>query len=397
MDKLKQFLFDMANWDMKKSELKNFIHANWFFSQAKMNLLSREEAQTSLTNKRSDKAITITDWIPEWDSIYIYEGIISQQYGKWEKNRNGYKIDKNWWKLDEYMYNPAILLMHDPEKGVIGNMVKVWVTNQWLKWLFRVDVNNISDEWIKNQIKTWTLKASSTWSLVDEYMLEDVATWKNYTEEKAIELYWEREVVKAFRWMDWQLILNITWSVMLETSLVTLGSNYKAVSDTIGKYFSNIINNRMTPEQIEALKNQNAADTTTAETQEGENPEGTDATTTTSENDVEDTTATTDAEETTENTETTDDVSENNTTEEDTHETQTPSTEDKWEEVTTDALKSEIEALRQENADLKNQINTPVVNTSVAYSQNDDEEQVAQLTPKEKEQKFLNNMWGAKI
>jgi hypothetical protein len=82
MDKFKQFLADLANGDMKKSELKNFIHANGFFSQAKMNLLSREEAQTSLTNKRSDKAVTITDGIPEGESIYIYEGIISQQYGK---------------------------------------------------------------------------------------------------------------------------------------------------------------------------------------------------------------------------------------------------------------------------------------------------------------------------
>lgn len=112
--------------------------------------------------------------------------------------------------------------------------------------------------------------------------------------------------------MSDKLILNITGSIMIETSLVSIGSNYKAVhSDTMSRYFTNLISNRMTPEQIKAMELKNAADTT-AETQDGETPEGTETTTTTptSENDVETTPATT-AEDTTATEETPETTSEN--------------------------------------------------------------------------------------
>lgn len=42
--------------------------------------------------------------------------------------------------------------------------------------MFWVDINNISDEGIRNQIKTGTLKASSTGSIVESYMFEDTET-----------------------------------------------------------------------------------------------------------------------------------------------------------------------------------------------------------------------------
>lgn len=258
MNKLEKFINDLHSWDIKKSDLKEFINENWFFSKSIINLVGRSDADKVLEKKRGENEVVISDKIPEWESIYIYEGIISQQYGKWENNRNWYKIDKNGWNLEEYKLNPAILLMHDSEKWVIGNMIKVGVVKEWLKGMFWIDVNNISDEWIRNQIKTWTLKASSTWSLVSEYMFEDRETWKNYNESDVIEKYWEREVIKCFRWISDIFILNVTKSIMLETSIVSIWSNYKAVDwNTLNRYFNSLLSNKMTPEQIAAAKLEN--------------------------------------------------------------------------------------------------------------------------------------------
>jgi len=118
-EQFKQFMSDLASGNIRKSELKDFVNANGFFSQSTLNMVSRDEAQGILDKKWWDNTIQITDTIPEWESIFIYDGTISQQYWKWEMNRNGYKIDKNWRKFDEYMYNPAILLMHDMDKWVM--------------------------------------------------------------------------------------------------------------------------------------------------------------------------------------------------------------------------------------------------------------------------------------
>lgn len=392
MDKIQKFLAELASGNVKKHELKDFIHANWFFSQAMMNVMNKDDASKSLTKDWGSQSITFNDSIPEGENIFIYEGIISQQYGKGEKNRNGYKIDKNWWKFDEYSFNTAILLMHDMEKGVIGNMIKIGVVKEGLKWMFRIDINNISDEGIRNQIKTGTLKASSTGSTVEEYMFEDTETGKNYDEGKAIETYWEREVFLAYFGMSDKIILNITSSTMIETSLVSIWSNYKAVhSDTMSKYFTNLISNRMTPEQIEKLKNNNATDTS-VENKEGETPEGTEAPTT-------DDTAVTP--ETTVEGETASESTEEKTSENDVSpegQSQAPADiEGKGEEVQTDSLKAEVEALRQENAYLKNQINTPVINTSVAYSDSKEEKKENEVSPKLKEASFVSNMRNAKV
>jgi len=254
MEKFKKFLDAFTNWDVKKSELKEFINENGFFSKSMVNLLSRDEAEKSLNKDRWKKTVQVTNKVPEWENIFVYEWIISQQYGPWERNRNGYKIDKNWRKLDEYMFNPAILLMHDVDKGVIGQMIKVGVVKDGLKAMFWVDINNVSDEGIKNQIQTWVLKASSTGSLVDEYKFEDMETSKNLTEEEAREEYGWREIILAYFWMSDKLILNVTSAIMIETSLVAIGSNFKAVSDTVWTYFTNLINSKMTPEEKAKLK-----------------------------------------------------------------------------------------------------------------------------------------------
>lgn len=95
MDKLQKFLADLASGDVKKHELKDFIHANGFFSQARMNMMSRDDVAKSIDAQWGTNSVTFSNSIPEGDNIFIYEGIISQQYGKGERNRNGYKIDKN--------------------------------------------------------------------------------------------------------------------------------------------------------------------------------------------------------------------------------------------------------------------------------------------------------------
>ncbi len=390
--------------DMKKSELKNYVHNNGFFSQAVMNGISRDVVENRLKIAGIQNTTQITDSIPEGDNIFIYEGIISQQYGKGERNRNGYKIDKNWWIIDEYMYNPAILLMHDTDKGVIGNMLKMWVNEEWLNAIFWVDINNISEEWIRNQIKTGTLRATSTWSLVDEYMFEDTQSGFNYTEEQAEEKFGEWEVFLAYIWASDKLILNITKSVLLEVSMVTIWSNYKAVhSDTMSNYFSNLIQNKMklSKEQLEEMK-ASAVDTTEKEV---ETPEGTEAeiTTPVSENDTpEEVTETPEVEEVP--TETTDDV-ETETTEEvveeevPSEETEVTPEEEVQEEVP--AIDEEKQNLIKENEELKNRLselekemNTPVMNTQLSKT-------VAETPVKTQDELtkefFTNTVWNARI
>lgn len=376
MDKFKQFINELWDGNITKHQLKDFINSNGFFSKAMMNMISREEATDLLTSDWWDNTVQITNNIPEWDSIYIYEGIISQQYWKGERNRNGYKIDKNGWLLDEYKLNPAILLMHDPEKWVIWNMVKVWVVKQWLKWLFWVDVNNISDEWIKNQIRTGTLRATSTWSLIAEYMLEDVVSGKNYTEDKAIEIYGEWEVIKAYMWMESQVILNVTKSIMIETSPVSIWSNYKAVDgNTLSTYFNNLINNKMTTEQIKnaELNSEN----------NGGTPEGAEEVVSENDTQVE---ATEDVIETPEVVEeeapvaeevveiVVEDVVEDEPTE--------PTLEDKLAEK-----ENEITRLTNELNEIKN---TPVINTSLSKSVIEESRPSAQQIEKD----FLSKTWS---
>lgn len=355
--------------NFSKSELKDYVHNNGYFSQAMMNKLERNDIEDMLKTNGVENAVEITNSIPQGDNIFIYNGVVSQRYGKGERNRNGYKISADWWNYNEYMYNPAILLMHDPERWVIGNMVRMRVNEDWLNAMFRVDVNNISDTGIKNQIMTGTLKATSTGSLVEEYWYEDM-DWNTMSEEKAEEKYGEWELFLAHYGMSDKLILNITKSTLLEVSMVTLWSNYKAVhSDTMSNYFINKLSNKMwlTKEQLQDKLN--AVDTTEKEV---ETPEGIEAETTTdevvvSENDTQE-------EATEETTETTDEVEEVTDVVED--ETQwgyagaTETVEAKEEEKPEatdelqDALKK-IDELNNKIKELEDQVNTPVVNNKL--------------------------------
>lgn len=197
---------------------------------------------------------------------------------------------------------------------------------------------------------------------------------------------------------------------MIETSLVSIGSNYKAVhSDTMSKYFTNLISNRMTPEQIAQLKNQqNAVDTT--ENKEGESPEGTEVETTTSENDVSGTEPTTVSENDTEevvsddtapegeNQEvTTEDnnLEEGEESEEDTPELSEATVEDKGIETDENSLAEENKMLREQLSELQAQINTPVVNTSLSKSPVQETSTV--VNQSELERNFVANIWNAKV
>lgn len=248
-----EFMLRYKNGNINKKELKNFIHENGFFSKAKTNLLRWENIRQRIDSWRLWNVETFSE-IPDGDNIYIYDGIISQQYWVGETNWNWYKIDKNAWDFSVYRDNSAILLMHNPDFWVIGNMHKMWVVNEWLRWIFWIDINNISDTWIQNQIKTWTLKASSTGCMMNQYMLEDTNTGINYSEEQAEKEYGEYQVFLAMIWLPDQLIMNITGCSMFETSLVSIWSNHKAVHrDTINNYFTNLLQNKMSKEQIDAM------------------------------------------------------------------------------------------------------------------------------------------------
>lgn len=332
---------------MSKKEYKDYINQNGFF----VNFNAKRIDKASLEAEKEDNA---TRWkkladLPKWDNILVFEGIASQNYGLWEKNRNGYKIDQKGWMFDNYIKNPIMLLQHNHEYGGIWHSLRLYLDNDWnLVNRFYVDVNTL-DEKTKYQVENWFISAVSTSHISHEDMVEDNDTGERMTIEEA------REAGISIWSLLWfgsdQYTLVTTKAEMIENSMVTIGSNEDALvsHNSIWNYFNNKYswNMKITKAEKEALLNN---DQMTDELRKKVNEmEVVDEETT--EKVAEETTENT--EETTENTETTETTEE--VTEENTEETteENPETKETEEETTEEETKTSEETVDEtsENED----------------------------------------------
>jgi len=190
--------------------------------------------------------------------------------------------------------------------------------------------------------------------------------------------------------------------------VVTIGSNYKAVdSNTLARYFSNVLSNRMTPEQLEEMKKkaQNSVGDITPANQEGATPEDT---SNGESSPAEEQTNGSDTETTPAETETPANGGEAEATTTET--TETMSTEGQqdtaqtWEGVWTETPVSqepvvdvEKEQLKNRVAELEALVNTPVVTTSLAKSFTHEETKEEAKVEKTDVTEFYKNIRGAKV
>lgn len=87
----------------EKKKLKEFINENGFFLHATVEELDTEafksdfEAEFKKATAGYDKVIKMNTKVPDRDGIVIEKGLVSQRFGKGEKNRNGYRCSRKEW------------------------------------------------------------------------------------------------------------------------------------------------------------------------------------------------------------------------------------------------------------------------------------------------------------
>jgi len=226
---------------MSKKEFKEYINQNWFFVNFNAKKIDKNDLDLTETNwaKRMAK-------LPKWDSILVFEGIASQNYAKWDKNRNGYKIDPNGWDTKNYKNNPIMLLQHNHEYWGIGHSVKLSIDSEWnLVNMFYVDLNTL-DEKTRYQVENWFITAVSTSHITLEDMIEDNKTGKRMTREEAHEEW--VDLWGVMFWYNEEYTLVVTKAEMIENSLVTIGSNAEAIvtHNSVWNYFTNKYMSNMT-------------------------------------------------------------------------------------------------------------------------------------------------------
>ena len=194
---------------------------------------------------------------------------MSQNYKTGEKSRNRYKYDQNGWDFSDYDHNPIIAWQHDYSYGAIGHALAFWLdAENNLNSLFYVDLDTLEPRHAK-QVRDGYTAGVSTGASTIEYMIEDNDTGKRYTRAEAEEKFgWEN--VWGALWGDSNtLTLVITKAKLLENSLVTIGSNEKAVAlqNGIDDYFGKIAEDyKSLHSNKNSMKNQ---DTKTPETTVG--------------------------------------------------------------------------------------------------------------------------------
>lgn len=110
-----------------------------------------------------------------------------------------------------------------------------------LNSLFYVDLDTLEPRHAK-QIKNGYTAGVSTGASTEEYMFEDNENGNRYSREDAEEKFGWENVIDAL-WGDSNILtLVITKAKLLENSLVTIGSNAKAVAlqNGISDYFGRI-------------------------------------------------------------------------------------------------------------------------------------------------------------
>lgn len=135
-----------------------------------------------------------------------------------------------------------------------------------LNSLFYVDLDTLEPRHAK-QIKNGYTAGVSTGASTEEYMFEDNENGNRYSREDAEEKFGWENVIDAL-WGDSNILtLVITKAKLLENSLVTIGSNAKAVAlqNSISDYFGRIAEDYKTLHSNKnSMKNQ---DTKTPETE----------------------------------------------------------------------------------------------------------------------------------
>jgi len=221
--------------------------------------------------------------IPTSENIVVFKGIVSQNYAAGEASRNSYKYDQTGWIFDSYSLNPVILWQHDQYYGAIGHAVQFWLDEEKnLNGLFYVDLDTLEPRHAK-QIKNGYVSGISTWAITVEYMFEENDTGNKLTKAEAEEKYgWENVFYALYGWANDFITLIITKAQMIENSMVTIGSNEKAlaVQNSIGKSFTkiaeeyknsksgsnqaNLSSNNLTMEKPEIKKDNSPEETPTA-------------------------------------------------------------------------------------------------------------------------------------
>lgn len=223
----------MAN--SKETDIKKDI----FFLTVNCDRISQDQIN-EIAGMTRNKLTKTWKEIPQGDSIVTFKGIVSQNYAKGEKSRNNYKYDQTGWDFSDYMHNPTILWQHDSYYGGIGHAIEFWLDDgKNLNALFYVDLETLEPR-NAAQVKKWFVSGISTGARTLEYMFEDAETGEMLSETDAEEKYGWENVWKALVWWGSDFItLVITKAKMVENSLVTIGSNEKAlaVANSIGNSF----------------------------------------------------------------------------------------------------------------------------------------------------------------
>lgn len=180
--------------------------------------------------------------IPKWDNILVFKSIVSQNYKTGESSRNRYKYDQNGWDFSDYNHNPIIAWQHDYSYGAIWHALAFWLdADNNLNSLFYVDLDTLEPRHAK-QVRDGYTAGVSTGASTIEYMIEDNDTGKRYTRAEAEEKFGWENVLDVLWGCSNTLTLVITKAKLLENSLVTIGSNEKAVAlqNSISDYFGKI-------------------------------------------------------------------------------------------------------------------------------------------------------------
>lgn len=212
------------------------MNTNTFYISALTNTITRQNATDTaqstvkkfLENIPQNAIYTGKD-IPTGKNIIVLSSIVSQHYEAGTASRNAYKYDQKWWDFSDYNHNPIIAWQHNYSYGAIGHAIAFWNDSENnLNSLFYIDLSTLEKRHAK-QIKNGYTTGISTGAMTVEYMFED-KTGKRYTEDEAKEAFSTEDVFYAFYGMNDKLTLVITKAKMLENSIVTIGSNEKAVA-----------------------------------------------------------------------------------------------------------------------------------------------------------------------
>ena len=228
-----------------KKNMKQYVKDNGFFFNMKANKF--DTLNDALKNFGTNAFSTGVEVPTNVDgNIIIFSGLASQAYGKGEKSRNGYKIDPNGWDFTNYGFNPIILLQHNDDLGGIGHAIKFEVTAEGLNILFYVDLNTL-DAKTAYQVKNGFINAISTGHITKSDGIEEVETGIVYTIGDAIEKFGIDNVWDAFCGESEMFTYIVTKAEAVENSLVTIGSNEKAMAtqNAIGGYVKNKYGNSL--------------------------------------------------------------------------------------------------------------------------------------------------------